>query len=69
MICNMQLQDTLANLRKGLMLKLHFRLYLLPDVLLGSLQKANLLPKLSQCPLGQLLPDFNAIFCHGYKKQ
>lgn len=31
--------------------------------------KANLLPKLTQCPLGQLLPDFNAILCHGYKKQ
>lgn len=69
MICNMQLQETLAKLRKGLILKFHFHLYLLPDGLLGSFQQANLLPKLTQCPLGQLLPDFNAILCHGYKKQ
>ena len=45
-------EETLAKLRKGLMLKLHFRLYLLLDVLLGCFQKANLLPKVSQCPLG-----------------
>lgn len=69
MICNTQLQETLAKLRKGLTLKFHFHLYVQPDVQLGSFQKANLLPKLTQCPLGQLLPDFNAILCHGYKKQ
>lgn len=39
MICNMQLQKILAKLRKVLILKFHFHLYLLPDVLLGSFQK------------------------------
>lgn len=33
------------------------------------LQKVNLLLKVSQCPLGQLLLDFNAILYHGYEKQ
>lgn len=33
------------------------------------LQKVSLLLKVSQCPLGELLPDFNAILYHGYEKQ
>lgn len=33
------------------------------------LPKSQSLTKVSQCPLGQLLPDFNAILYHGYKKQ